>query len=124
MLGADAVDHARGVEGARHVAGPPLPLQQPAQQDGKNLVRIDEVAMLIDRAKAVGVAVGRQPCLAMVLHHCFLQRAICGSIGSGLIPGNSGLTSPRIATKSTPSWPKIPAITPRPEPYIVSIAKL
>jgi hypothetical protein len=48
----------------------------------------------------------------------------CGSMGSGLIPGNNGFTSPRIETCSIPCSEKMPDSTPRPEPYIVSMANL
>ena len=50
--------------------------------------------------------------------------ATCGRIGSGLIPGNSGFTSWRMATYWIPCLSKMPARTPRPEPYMESIANL
>ncbi len=48
---------------------------------------------------------------------------MCGRIGSGLIPGNAGLISARISTCGTPARAKMPAITPRPAPYMQSIRK-
>ena len=52
------------------------------------------------------------------------KRATCGSIGSGLIPGNSGFSSPRISMCSMPFSVKMWLNTPRPEPYIASTANL
>src|SRR5206468_8338927 len=43
--------------------------QHPAQKHGKDLVGIHEVAVLVDRSDAVGVAVGAEASVAMVLHH-------------------------------------------------------
>ena len=66
-------------------------------------MRIDEVAVLVGRADAVGVAVCAEagvaaymPTVASPVREC------CGSIGSGLMPGNSGSGLPRICTWSTP----------------------
>ena len=75
VLRADAVEHLGGVEGARHGAGPALALQHPAQQDGVDLVRIDEVAVLVGRANAVRIAVRAEAGLAAVGHHRLAQRA-------------------------------------------------
>ena len=38
MLGGDAIDHLRSVECAHHLAWPFLPFEQPAKQDGIDLV--------------------------------------------------------------------------------------
>src|ERR1035438_4075103 len=46
VLGADSVQHLGGVEGAGDGARPALALEYPTQQDGKDLVRIDELAVL------------------------------------------------------------------------------
>ncbi len=46
---------------------------------------------------------------------------MCGKIGSGLIPGNAGFTSLRIATYGIPARSKIPEIYPCPAPYMQSI---
>ncbi len=66
VFGSDAIEHLGGVEGARHATGPALALQQPTQQDGENLVWIDEVAVLIDRAQPIGIAVGHESGLAFL----------------------------------------------------------
>src|SRR5271156_3962979 len=73
MFSADAVDHAGGVEGAGDVAWPFLALQQPTQQDGEDLMRIDEVAVFVDRAKAIGVAIGDESRVAVVHDYRLLQ---------------------------------------------------
>ena len=46
--------------------GQPLYLQDPTQQHGINFVRIDEVAVFIGGADAVGIAVGAESGLALV----------------------------------------------------------
>ena len=74
-----------------------LRFEQPLQNDRKTFVRIDEAAVFGDRADAVGVAVGRHARLAVLADHGLLQLAMCGSMGSGLMPGNSGFSSPRIS---------------------------
>ena len=64
---ADAVEHFGGVEGARDGAGPIVViLEHPTEQNGINFVGIDEVAILICRPDAVGVAVGAEAGLAVV----------------------------------------------------------
>ena len=69
----DAVDHARGVKGAYNFAGPLFPLQQPAQQDRENFVRIDEAAIFSDGANAVGIAIGREAGIALFADDRLLQ---------------------------------------------------
>ena len=44
------------------------------QQDGKNLVRVDERAVTIHCADAVGVAIEREAGVEFALHHGPLQR--------------------------------------------------
>ena len=83
----------RRVEGAHDVAGPLLSLQHPAQQDGKAFVRIHEAAVFGDGADAVRVAIGRQPGVALSFSTVCRSISTCGSMGSGLIPGNSGFSS-------------------------------
>ena len=70
-----------------------LSLQQPLQEDGEELVRIHKTAVFGHRANAVGVAVGGESGMAAFIHHRLLQHGTCGSMGSGLMPGNSGLSS-------------------------------
>src|ERR1700685_3849412 len=45
MLGGNAIDHARRVEGAHDFSGPFLSYEQPLRENGKNLVRIDKAAV-------------------------------------------------------------------------------
>ena len=52
-----------------------------------------KAAIFGDRADAVGVSVGRQAGVALLAHHVSCSMPMCGSIGSGLIPGKSGFTS-------------------------------
>ena len=75
VAGADAVDHAGGVEGARDVAGPFLAREQPLEQHGEDLVRIDEVAVFVDGSDTVGIAVGDQAGVASVLDDGVLKSA-------------------------------------------------
>ena len=86
-------------ERSRHVARPLLSLQQPVGQDRNNLVRIDYIAVLIDRADAVRIAIRNQPGrrTSPPLRRAGSPRC-AARIGSGLIPGNEGLISPRIST--------------------------
>ena len=70
ILRGDTVEHLGGVEGTGDVAGPALAVEQPLEQDGEDLVRVDDVAMLIDRADAVGVSVGDEACIAFFGDDC------------------------------------------------------
>jgi hypothetical protein len=71
----DAIEHFGGVEGAGDGAGPAFALEHPAEQDGEDFVRVDEVAVLVGGADAVGVAVGAEAGLAAVGHDCLTQCA-------------------------------------------------
>jgi hypothetical protein len=73
VLSGNAVEHARGVEGTHHLARPPLALEQPAQDDGVDLVRIHKAAILGHRTQAVGIAIGGEAGVALLLHHRFLK---------------------------------------------------
>ena len=73
------VEHLRGVEGAGHTARPALTLEQPPQQDGVDLVRVDDVAVLVDRADAVGVAVSDQAGVALFFHDDGLRQRRCAA---------------------------------------------
>src|SRR5205085_28379 len=77
----NAIEHAGGVEGARHRAGPLLELEQPAQQDGIALVRVHEHAIFRARAHAVGVTIGHKAAVATLAHYGLLQRAHVGLDG-------------------------------------------
>ena len=50
ILRGNAIEQLGRVEGPRHVAGPLLQLEQPLQNDREDLVRIDDVPVLIDGA--------------------------------------------------------------------------
>ena len=94
MFRANPVQHFSGVEGAGHGAGPALALERPTEQDGENLVRIDEVAILICRPDAVGVAVGAQAGLAAVGHHRLAQGADVWLDGLGIDAGKERVGVP------------------------------
>src|SRR2546422_9950674 len=70
----NAVHHARGVESANYLARPFLSFQEPAQQDGKNLMRINEAAVFCNGADAVGVTVCGETGVAVILYHSFLKQ--------------------------------------------------
>ncbi len=72
---ADAVEHFGGVEGAGDGAGPAFVLEHPAEQHGVDFVRVDEVAVLVGGADAVGVAVGAEAGVAVVGDGRFAERA-------------------------------------------------
>jgi hypothetical protein len=67
--------------------GQPLRLQHPAQQHGVDLVRVDEVAVLVGCADAVGVAVGAEAGLAAVGHDRFAEGADVRLDGLGIDAG-------------------------------------
>src|SRR5581483_8219341 len=69
----DAVEHARGVEGAGDGARPPFVLQQPPQEDGIALVSVHEAAVFGHSADAVGVAVVGKAGVAALAHDGLLQ---------------------------------------------------
>ena len=87
VLLADAVEHFGGIEGAGDGAGPAFAAQHPGEQDGEDLVRVDEVAVLVGSADAVGVAVGAEAGMAMVLDGCFAEGADVGLDGFGIDAG-------------------------------------
>src|SRR6185437_1596671 len=87
VLRGDAVEHFGGVEGAHHVARPALALQQPAQQDGVDLVRVHVAAVFGDRANAVGVAIGDEAAVALLAHHRLLRFAHVRLDGLGINAG-------------------------------------
>src|SRR5215469_13186551 len=67
MLRRDPVDHSRGVESAYYVARPFLALQEPARENGKALMRIDEAPILRHGSDAVRVSVGCEPGVTLLL---------------------------------------------------------
>src|SRR5690349_19472671 len=73
VLGCDTVDHFRGVECAHHLAGPLLSFEQPAKDDGIDLVRIDETSIFSHRAYAIRVTVGDQASMAALAYNCLLR---------------------------------------------------
>ena len=72
------------------------------KRNAKNFVRIDKASIFGDGANAVGIAVGGQPGMAFLANTVCCNISIWGSIGSGLIPGNNGFNSWRMATYWTP----------------------
>src|SRR5208337_4422176 len=74
VLGADAVDHAGGVEGANDLARPLLSFQQPLEDDREDFVGVDEAAVFGDGAKPVSVAVGGEAGGAFLAHNGLLQQ--------------------------------------------------
>ena len=89
--GADAVEHFGGVEGAGHVAGPAFVFEHPTEEDREDFVRVDEVAVLVGGADAVGVAVGAEAGVASVGDDCFAERADVGFDGLGVDAGKEGV---------------------------------
>ena len=57
----DSVNHARRGDGADNFALPAPFVDQIAQHQGENAMRVNKIPLLIHRANPVGVAVGRQP---------------------------------------------------------------
>ena len=64
--GGDTVEHFGGVEGAGDVAGPAFVLEQPLEDDGEDLVCVDDVAVFVNGADAVGVAIGDEAGVAVL----------------------------------------------------------
>src|SRR6516162_1549774 len=87
VFGADAVDHAGGVEGAYDFARPLLALQEPFKNQGKDLVRVDEAAIFRDCAETVGVAVGGESRLAVSANDGLLQKCDVGKDRLGVDAG-------------------------------------
>src|SRR5581483_907374 len=87
ILSGDAVEHAGGIEGTHHFARPLLAFQQPLQQHGVTLVRIDEAAVFGHCTDAIGVTVGRQSSLATLTQHGFLQHGDVRLNGLGIDTG-------------------------------------
>src|SRR5437870_9543100 len=75
MLGGNAVEHAGGVESPHHLTRPALALQEPAQDNGKNLVRIHEAAVFSHCAQAVGITIGGKAGMALLANYDLLQQA-------------------------------------------------
>jgi hypothetical protein len=67
--------------------GQSFALEHPTEQHAEDLVRIDEVAVLVGGADAVGVAVGAQAGLAAVGHHRLAQGADVRLDGLGIDAG-------------------------------------
>ena len=117
----DAVEHFGGVEGAGDCAGPAFALQHPTEKNRIDLVGIDEVAVLVGGADAVGIAVGAQAGLATVGAVASPSARMFGSMGSGLMPGKRGSGLARICTWSTPIRLKMSARMVLPAPYMESM---
>src|ERR1700674_569351 len=76
MLSGNAVQHAGGIEGAYHVAGPVVVTrEQPLEQDGVDFVGIHKTAVLGDCADAVCVAVRHKARMAFLFYNGPLQHA-------------------------------------------------
>jgi hypothetical protein len=102
VLLADAVEHLGGVEGAGDGAGPAFVLEHPTEQHGEDFVRVDEVAVLVGCADAVGVAVGAEAGLAAVGDGGFAEGADVRLDGLGVDAGKERVGLPRICTWATP----------------------
>ena len=70
----DLIDHFRRGECLGYRAFEFARAGQMPQQDRENLVRIDEGAIAVHCADAVGVAIEREACVEFALHHGALQR--------------------------------------------------
>src|SRR5438477_10324156 len=64
MFGGDAIKHLGGIESAHHLSRPFFPFEQPAQQDGIDLMGIDVAAVFSHSANAVSVSIGDQTAMA------------------------------------------------------------
>ncbi len=91
VFGGDAVQHFGGVEGAGDVAGPAFVLEQPLENDGEDLVRVDDVAVLVDGADAVGVAIGDEAGVAVLGDDAALGLGDVGEDGLGVDAGKGGV---------------------------------
>src|SRR6202789_4356610 len=78
IFGRDAINHLRSIEGPRHLTWPLLPLQKPVHQQTKNLVRINDVSMLIHSTDAIRIAICDQSRITFLrddsLHCCLNMR--------------------------------------------------
>ncbi len=84
ILGGNAVEHAGCIERAHHVTRPLLALQQPAQKNAEDFVRVYKAPIFRDRADAVGIAIGRQSGVTLLTHHCLLQQSNVRFNGLGI----------------------------------------
>ena len=91
MLGGDAIEHLGGVEGAGDAAGPAFVLEQPLKDDGEDLMGVHHVAVLVDGADAVGVAVGDEAGIAMLGDDATLGLGDVREDGFGIDPGKGGV---------------------------------
>src|SRR3982074_1709191 len=87
MLRGDTVDHARSVECADNFARPLFALQEPVQEKGENLVRVDKASVFGYRTDAVCIAIGRQAGIAFLAEHCLLQQGRVWLDGFGINVG-------------------------------------
>src|SRR3954454_9278141 len=78
VLGGDPVQHFGRVERACDSTGPSFALKQPAQQDGKNLMRVNEIAVFIYGAESISIAIGYKSCLTFFGDDGVLQ---CADVG-------------------------------------------
>src|SRR5437773_4199288 len=75
MAGRNAVEHLRSVEGANNFSRPLFSTQQPVEQDGENLVRVNKASVFGDGTDAVSVSVRRKAGMAALANNSFLQCA-------------------------------------------------
>ena len=100
----EAVDEHRGRERLDDAAGLALVLDEVPGDEADDAVRVHEVAVAVDRADAVGVAVGDERRVEAARRaRGRAASSIRGGMGSGCRPPKPGLRSPWISVTSTPS---------------------
>ena len=103
---AQPVSHAGGGHRLDDGAALAAHLQQVEAEQGKDLELGDEVALFIDDAHAVGIAIGSQADVGLLLFNRRRQPVEVTAIGSGRMPGKSGLRSLFISISSVVPPPK------------------
>src|ERR1700756_2192740 len=78
VLSGDTIQHLGGVESTCYAASPALSFQQPSQQDGKNLVGIDEVTVFIYGTETIRVTIRHQASLTFLCDNRLLQSTNVG----------------------------------------------
>ena len=66
---------------ADHRTPPSLVLEKVVIEDHQKLVRVQKVSLVIDNPESVGVAIGRYPKSAAIVHHIALQRLQRSAVG-------------------------------------------
>src|SRR5438128_1279136 len=83
----------RSGHAARRIQIPAAAFDQVVIEQGKNVVRRNPAALRIDDAKAIRIAIGRQPDLRLVRDHSFGEalEVLLGDVGAGALEENIAL---------------------------------